>query len=316
MGEERSIAAFFELWELYGDATLAGMMAGALLGVLGVYVVLQRQVFLAAAVSQTAGLGATLAFFLAAKVGAEGFLADPTLMSVIVTVAAVLLVSTGPAARSEHRDALLGIAFLVGSAGVLALGWYIPNDKADIEAAVFGSPLAIVPTDLHSLEALVLGLLGLHAWGWRGFAAVSFDREGARVRGLPVRTLELGLGVGLAVAIATCTRILGALPTFAFAVLPAFAAVRAASNVAWALVLAGLLGAASGFGGYLLSYLADLSVNAGHALSALLVAAAVEILRAVLSRVRVFPPFFPGGRDESMASQRVVVGVDDRVDGV
>lgn len=284
--DERSFAEFFgDAWLFHGDATIAGALAGVLLGVLGVYVVLRRQVFLTAAVSQTAGLGATFAFFAAAKLGVTGLFADPTFMALLVTVFVVLAVTTGPAARSEHREALLGIAYIAGTAGILTLGWYIPNDKAEIDAVVFGTPLAVVPGDLEVLLWLASGTLVLHAWWWRGFAAVSFDRDGARVRGLPVVLLEVTLWLSLGVAVATCTRILGALPTFAFAFLPAFVAVRAAPSVPAALWLSGLLGALSGLGGYLLSYFADLSVNAGHALMALGVALAVEVLVFVVRRL-------------------------------
>ena len=52
MVEETSLSQFIEAWELFQYAALSGTIAGALLGFLGVYVVLRRLVFLTAAVSQ------------------------------------------------------------------------------------------------------------------------------------------------------------------------------------------------------------------------------------------------------------------------
>ena len=63
MDDGLTLSAFFEAWELFREAALTGLVAGALLGVLGVYVVLRRLVFLTAAVSQAAGLGVVSAFY-------------------------------------------------------------------------------------------------------------------------------------------------------------------------------------------------------------------------------------------------------------
>ena len=54
MKETLTLDAFWEAWPLLGDSVLAGTIAGAALGLLGVYVVLRRLVFLSAAISATA----------------------------------------------------------------------------------------------------------------------------------------------------------------------------------------------------------------------------------------------------------------------
>jgi hypothetical protein len=53
-------------WQLgiYQDPVLCGILAGAILGLLGVFVVLRRAVFVTAAISQSAGLGVVFAFAL------------------------------------------------------------------------------------------------------------------------------------------------------------------------------------------------------------------------------------------------------------
>ena len=135
---------------------------------------------------------------------------------------------------------------------------------------------------LVAVTAAVIG--GLHLWAHRGFAAVSFDPDGARVRGLPARALDYTLFATLAIAVSICTRVIGALPTFAFSVLPALAAVRLASNVPRALILATVLGAASGFGGYLLASLYDLPVGAAQALLGAAIAALAVPIGWLLDR--------------------------------
>jgi zinc transport system permease protein len=68
-----SWADFVSGWELgiYRDPVLCGVAAGGVLGLLGVFVVLRRAVFVTAAVSQAAGLGVALSFYLAIHHGLE-----------------------------------------------------------------------------------------------------------------------------------------------------------------------------------------------------------------------------------------------------
>jgi ABC-type Mn2+/Zn2+ transport system permease subunit len=56
---------FFEHADIWGNQVLAGAVAGLLCGYLGVWVVLRRVVFVAAALGEVAGFGVVLAFFLA-----------------------------------------------------------------------------------------------------------------------------------------------------------------------------------------------------------------------------------------------------------
>ncbi|MFN3201284.1 MAG: metal ABC transporter permease [Bradymonadia bacterium] len=272
-----TLSSFFEAWPLFRESALSGALAGALLGVLGVYVVLRRLVFLTAAVGQAAGLGVTLSFYLQGVFGLTGVLASPTIGAAVLTLLAVVLVlragadghSTGR--NSTRQDSMLGVIWLVGSAGTLSLGTRIVQEMHDVQTLLFGTAVAVVPEDYTLLLWLTATLLLVHLVGWRGFSAVSFDPQGARIRGLPVRALEWVLFISLALAVSTCTGILGALPTFAFSVLPALGALALMSmagvgNVQRALVIAGVLGAGCGFGGYVLAYLYELPVGASQTL--------------------------------------------------
>lgn len=286
MGESLTLDQFFELWPLFREAALTGALAGALLGMLGVYVVLRRLVFLSAAVSQAAGLGVALAFYARVHLGAAGLLADPTLGAGALTLLAIAAIVGGGRAAPAQRDSLLGVVWLLGAAGTLAVGTRIVQDLADIDSLLFGSAVAVVPDDFTRVGVVAAVIGALHLWAWRGFAAAAFDPDGARVRGLPVRLLDAALFVTLAVAVSVCTRVIGALPTFAFSVLPALAALRLAPRVSAALVLGALLGAGCGFGGYLLASLHDLPVGAAQTLTGVALAALVAGAAALIDRLR------------------------------
>lgn len=260
MNEGLTVAQFFELWPLFRDAALTGALAGALLGLLGVYVVLRRLVFLSAAVSQIAGLGIALAMYLGLHAPALG---GPTVGATALTLLALVFILRG---RPANRDALLGGVWLLGAAGTLAVAARIPHELTDIDTLLFGSAVAVVPADFTRVLVLTAVIGAIHLAGWRGFVAATLDPDGARVRRLPVRLLDITLYVTLALALSICTRVIGALPTFAFSVLPAIAALRLAPRVSLALVLTPVLGALCGFGGYLLAAVVDLPVGATQTL--------------------------------------------------
>ncbi len=279
---------FFSAFELFEDAVFASTAAGALLGVLGVYVVLRRLVFLSAALSQVAGLGSMAALYLASVAAGSVWVVGPRTGALVATALLVLVIAS-ERNRSTRlpRDSVLGLAYLVGAAGVLVVGAKVPGESQEIiTSTLFGSAVAVLPAERESLVQVAFLLLGLHAWWWRGFVAVSVDPEGARVRGLPTVLLEVALLASLAVAVSSTSRVLGALPTFAYSVLPAMVALRLAPNIALALVLAGALGAFGAFFGYYLAFVFELPVGATQAGLCATAVLLVEATRPALARLR------------------------------
>lgn len=282
-----TLAMFFDGWELFRTPTLTGTVAATMLGVLGVYVVLRRMVFVSAAISQAAGLGVALTYLGVVSFGLTGALASPTLGAVVLTLGATALIAADRSATSARRDALIGVVYLVSSAAMLAVGTRIVAELHEIDALLFGSAVAVSDADFHLVAATAAAVLGVHALGWRGFAAASFDPDGARVRGLPVRALEITLFVTLAIGVSVSTRVLGALPTFAFSVLPSLAAVRLAPNLPVALALGGLFGALSGGLGYIAAFLYDIPVGAAQTLLAGAIVILAEPAARLLRRMPV-----------------------------
>jgi zinc transport system permease protein len=260
------LSGFFDAWALFRDPTLTGTLAGGLLGLLGVYVVLRRMVFLSAALSQAAGLGVVSAWYSQLH---WGLAVNPTVGAALFTLAGAAALSSRDPRRQQGRDGVLGLVFLLGAAGTLAIGTRIVQEVQDIQGILFGSAVAVAPDDLQLVAWLTAGLGCLHLWWQRGITLTVVDPEGARVRGLPVPLLEATLWLSLALAVSVGTRVLGALPVFAWTVLPPWAALRLAPNVPWALATAALLGAASGFAGYVLAYLWQLPVGAAQTLVAI-----------------------------------------------
>jgi zinc transport system permease protein len=188
---------------------------------------------------------------------------DPYLCSLVITGLTAALLYRKPRGRLT-REGLLGLAYLVAAGLALMLGTRISQEAHDIQAILFGTGVMVRPEDTQLVLAGATLVLGLSLWWRRGIVFASFDPEGARVRGLPVRRLNLALMLAIALMVSISTRSLGALPVFAFSVLPALGAIALAPSPTVALLVAALFGAVAGGGGYLLAFFGQFPVGASQ----------------------------------------------------
>jgi len=266
---------FVENWtDLYRDPVVCAVVAGAVLGYLGVFIVLRRVVFMTAAVSQGAGLGVALAVL----AGNFGFDINPIVgaIAIALAVSAALAIPTDRI-RYLSREGILGLLFLGCWAGGILVSDYVGRTASEhmaeklqhIQGVLFGSAVAVRTLDLVLVVSIGGLVLLVHVLGQRGFVFATFDPESARVQGIPVKLLNVLSWILIALVISVCTRALGVLPVFAFAVLPALASLVLWERLAWVLPTAALLGATAGFAGYLFATFFDFPVGASQAVAAL-----------------------------------------------
>lgn len=264
MGETQPTwADFVAGWDLgiYRDPVLCAAFAGLVLGALGVFVVLRRAVFVTAVVTQSAGLGVATAFFLHIH---ASLALPPSAGALLFSIGAMAVLVASSRVRLP-RESVLGLAYVVTSAAALLVGDRITQEAHDISAILFGTAVMVRPEDLHWVIVMGIIVLAGLVVSYRGLVFVGFDSQAARVQGLPVRGLELMFWLLVALEVSVAARALGALPVFAFAVLPAMAALAVTERLVYALTVAGILGALSGVGGYVAAYLFAFPVGACQA---------------------------------------------------
>ncbi|TXD36686.1 metal ABC transporter permease [Lujinxingia vulgaris] len=272
--------------DLYRDPILTAMIAGLGLGLLGVYVVSRRIVFVSAALSQTSALGVTIAFYLSAQLGLAGLLAEllaPALAILLSTIVVFSLVWLGER-PTLGRDALLGVAFIVPTALVLLLGPLIAHELHEVEAVLHGSAVLVRESDLYAILGATLLVVVTQLVAFRAFVFASLDPLVARTQGVPVRRLDAILFGAIALLTGLSTRALGALPTFGLTVLPAIGALGLNVGLKWVFIIAATSGAASGLLGYMLALATDWSVGASQTLVAALLALLLRALGMLLNR--------------------------------
>lgn len=269
---EMSFAELIDNWDLFSDAIYSAAVAGAVLGFLSVYVVLRRMVFVSAAVTQAAGFGVALMFWLAAVLiapdpdplhathaGEGPFGVDPVWGAVAMSLVVAAILIPDPERLGLSREAMLGTMFVFCSAAAVYLQAKIPQGAHDIRAIIFGTSVLVLPEDFSRLARVGAVVMIVQLWWFRGLSFASFDRVSARVQGLPVLVLDGALFLSIGIMIGVSARALGALPVFALSTLPGAAAIilgRGYLSVTFALAVA--FGVTAGVGGYIIAFMRGL----------------------------------------------------------
>jgi zinc transport system permease protein len=282
-GQTASWSSFLAAWELFRDPMLCALMAGTVLGFLGVYVVLRRMVFVSVAVTQASALGVALAFFAEIHLGLN---LDPIVGAIVLALGSTLLLSIDPRAYRLPRESMLGFAFALTGGATILIEASILQEAHDIHSILFGSAVLVRPVDLAAVGITSALVMILHVLWYRGMVFASFDPDAARVQGLPVRFLSAFLLASVGAMVGVAARALGALPVFALGTLPAITALALGLELTWAFVMAALLGALAGGAGYLVAFFFDLPVGGSQTMVASAFLLLAWLGRFMLSLVR------------------------------
>jgi zinc transport system permease protein len=278
-----SWSTFLAAWELFRDPVLCAVIAGTVLGFLGVYVVLRRMVFVSVAVTQASALGVALAFFIQIHLAVN---LDPIVGAIVLALVSTLLLSIDPRAYRLPRESMLGFAFALTGGATILIEASIVQETHDIHSILFGSAVLVRSVDLAAVGITGALVLILHVLWWRGMVFASFDPDAARVQGLPVRFLGAFLLASVGAMVGVAARALGALPVFALGTLPALTALALGLELSWAFVVASLLGAVAGALGYLVAFFFELPVGGSQTMVASVFLLLAWLARFVVSLVR------------------------------
>jgi len=230
-------------------ALLAGLLTGALGGVLGSFAVLRQLSFFSDALGHSALLGITAAILMGV---------NPTL--VLVPFAVLFALGVDRLARRSRlpTDALLNIVYSSSLAlAVLALS-RVRSYRGGIEQLLFGDILGVSWLDLGVILLLLLGCGGYLLLSRRSQILLTLDEPLAISRGVGAGSHRLIFIVLLAVVVAISIKAVGVLLISAFVVIPACASRLVSGHVGQYVLGAAGLGAGCAVVGLLLSALLDL----------------------------------------------------------
>jgi ABC-type Mn2+/Zn2+ transport system permease subunit len=258
-------------WVLWYEPVLGGLVCGLLAALLGLYMLLNRIVFISLAISQGAGLGIFVAFFAAGFFGISLTGSPLALVSgfAFASLTALLFASARRSA-STTDESLIGLIYCAASGLIVFIGDRISEGRHDIENLLFGSAVAVTGQDLAVLMTATAVIVAVHFLFRREFLYVSADPAFLAIRGLKTKVWMVLLYLTLTLGITVSMRTIGSLPVFALMAIPPWIALKNSRGVWESFAVALLLGIVIPPLGYYLSFLYSFPTGASVIVVALL----------------------------------------------
>ncbi len=280
--------------------TLGTTLFGLAAGVVGVFALLRKRAMVADALSHATLPGVGLAFVIAVALGESGKSLPILLIGAGVTAAiGAACIQAILRFTRLHGDAAIGIVLSVGfGVGVVVLSYVqsnTPAGAAGLKGFIYGQTAAMGVHDAVIMGATAAVTIALIAIFFKEFALVCFNDAFARVDGMRVGLVDFGIMVLVVVVTVAGLQAVGLLLVIAMLIIPPVAARFWTERLWLMVVVAGAIGAMSGYLGASISALLPrkpagavivLLAGAIFALS-LLLAPRRGVLAAVVRRVGV-----------------------------
>ena len=240
-------------FEFFQHGVIVATIAGALCGLLGVFVILRGMSYIGHGLSHAVFGGAAAS----AVIGVNFFLGAG-----IWGVISGVLIARVARRRVIGADAAIGVVTTASFALGLALMNRYGQASKSIEAVLFGSVLGVRATDIVAVSAVALLALSIIVVWYRRLLFSTFDRDVAQVSGVNVGLVEAVLLALLSLTILVTMRVIGTLLISALLVIPAAASRMTTNSFSRLLWLSPLIGALTCFVGMNASYHLDTSASA------------------------------------------------------
>ncbi len=240
-------------YQFMQNALLAGLLAAIACGIVGVYVVVKKIVFISGGIAHASFGGIGLGYLLGI---------NPVLGAMAFTVASSLGIGLVIRRTRLPEDTAIGILWAMGMAlGIIFIG-LAPGYAPDLFSYLFGNILTVPFFDLMLILILDVVIIVLVALLYKEFLYLSFDEEFSTISGVPTEGLYLLLLCLVALTVVVLIRVVGIILVIALLTIPAALARQFTHSLKKMMLLAILAGVFFTFSGLWISYVLNLASGA------------------------------------------------------
>lgn len=265
-------------FQFFRNGVVVATIAGALCGLLGVFVVLRGMSYIGHGLSHAVFGGAAAS----AVIGINFFIGAG-----IWGIVSGVLIARVARRRVLGADAAIGVVTTASFALGLALMNRYGQASKSIEAVLFGSVLGVKTSDIFAVGAVALFALAVVVVWYRKLLFSTFDPDVAQVSGVNVSVVEMVLLSLLSLTILVTMRVIGTLLISALLVIPAASARMTTNSFSRLLWISPAIGAVTCFAGMNLSYHLDTSASATIILLDALVFIVVYTIAGTRNRMKM-----------------------------
>jgi len=267
-------------YSFMSNALLMGGLAGVACGVVGTYVVARRIMFIAGSIAHSVlgGMGAAKYF----AVTQDWTWLQPLHGALVAALLSAVAIGWVSLHAREREDTVIGAIWALGMAiGVLFIS-ATPGYNEDLMTYLFGNILMVGQGDLLLIGILDLVVLVVVLLYYHKLAAVCFDEEFARIRGLNVSFFFLLLLALTGLTVVILVSVVGLIMVIALLTLPVAVASQFTRTIGQTMIAATLLAVLFTSLGLAVSYQPELPAGA----TIIVLAGAVYLVVTLVNRVR------------------------------
>ncbi|WP_135605248.1 metal ABC transporter permease [Methanococcoides sp. NM1] len=258
-------------YEFMTNALVAGLLASIACGIIGVYVVVKKIVFISGGIAHASFGGIGISYFLGI---------NPMFGVLPFGLFSALTMGTISKRSDVPEDTIIGILWSLGMAiGIIFIGW-TPGYAPDLMTYLFGNILTVPGSDIYLMLALDAVIIGTVYVLYKEFMALCYDEEFSKVSGVPTEKLYLLLLCLIALTVVVMIRVVGLILVIALLTIPAALSRQYTSNMKIMMYLSILFGAIFTVTGLILSYYFDIASGA----TIIIVMATAYLLNIVLQK--------------------------------
>lgn len=258
-------------YDFMRSALAAGIAASVLCGIVGIYVILNRIVFISDGIAHAAFGGIGLGYLLGL---------DPLIFGVVSAVVTALGIGMISSRTRVSEDTAIGVFLATGMALGIMFMSLARGYARDLFGYLFGNILAVTWADVGIIVGLTVAVLFLVVLLYKEFLVMSFDPVYGEAIGIPVRQMKLLLLCMVAFSVVMLIKIVGIILLIALLTIPGAISRQHVKGLPGIMAGSILLGAVFVTVGLFISYLLDVPSGA----TIILTAAATFFLSTVISR--------------------------------
>ncbi len=235
------------------NALVAAILASIACGIIGVYVVVKKIVFISGGIAHASFGGVGLGYYLGI---------NPMLGVLPFSLVSALVMGTVSKKSKIPEDSAIGILWSLGMALGIIFVYLTPGYAPDLMTYLFGSILTVPRFDLFLMLGLDIVIVGAVYLFYKEFLALSFDEEFTTVQGLPAEKLYLFLLCIIALTIVVLIKVVGIILVIALLTIPASLSRKFTYNLRQMMLISIAFGTVISVTGIGLSYALDVPSGA------------------------------------------------------
>lgn len=255
-------------------------LAGVLLisvaaAMIGTYIISRRMVSIAGGITHACFGGLGLGYFLGVS---------PLLMASGFAVASSVGVEWMSTRWRVREDSAIAVIWAVGMAVGVLFMFLTPGYVPELNSFLFGNVLTVSTADILAFAIFTVALIAFFTLFFHRIVACAFDRDFAKVMGLPVRLINYAMTVLVAVCIVLTIRLVGVMLLMSMMSLPIMASELWCRRFKSIMLASVGVSAACSLGGLLAATVIDVPCSALIVIIMVVVYAAMKAAKMIIDK--------------------------------